>query len=69
MKIEKAEGVRQRMAGGIQERVLIKNITRELLMINMLKCQGFGVLLSVTYTEMHEMVRWVDEWMEKPRDV
>ena len=64
-KIEKVEGVRERMARGIQDRVLMKSIKKELIMIYSLKCQGFGVLMSTIYTEMCRKVRRVDGWIEK----
>lgn len=41
-KIEKVEGTRERMARGIQNRVLMKSLKKELIMIYRLKCQGFG---------------------------
>lgn len=64
-KIEKVEGTRERMARGIQNRVLMKSLKKELIMIYRLKCQGFGVLMSTIYTETCRKVRRADGWIEK----
>lgn len=65
MKIENIEGMRERMARATKKRVLIKGITERTDMIRMLKCQGLGISMIATYTDMCKKVKQVDGWTEK----